>query len=121
MRFLILFALLYSVVVFKSDWTVDTEQHDKSQKMFSFHKPSTFFNSSINYYSIVHFFQYSALSLFKFLKLPHIITVSIVWEIFELYTHFDWGRESWMNKAFDIVFNIAGFQFGRRMIEKKHA
>ena len=121
MRFLILFEVLYSVLVFKSDCTYDMKQNDESQKMLSFHKPSSFFNSSVNYYSIVHFFQYAALSLFKFLKLPHIIAVSIVWEIFELYTHFEWGRESWMNKAFDIVFNIAGFQFGRRIIEKKHA
>ena len=115
MRFLILFALLYSIVVFNSNWNKDTDQHNQSQKLFSFQKPSSFSNSAINHYSIVHFFQYTALSFLKFFKLVHILIISIIWEIFELYTHFEWGRESWMNKVFDIGFNIAGFQFGRKI------
>ena len=115
MRFLILFALLYSIVVFNSNWNTDIDQHNQSQKLFSFHRPSSLFNSAINHYSIVHFFQYAALSFLKFFKLVHILIISIIWEIFELYTHFEWGRESWMNKVFDIGFNIAGFQFGRRI------
>jgi len=116
MRFLILFALLYSIVVFNSNWNTDIDQHNQSQKLFSFHKPSSFSNSAINHYSVVHFFQYAALSFLKFFKLVHILIISIIWEIFELYTHFEWGRESWMNKVFDIGFNIAGFQFGRRKL-----
>ena len=36
-----------------------------------------------------------------------------------IYAHFEWGRESWLNKAVDIVFNILGFRFGRTVIANR--
>jgi len=117
MRFLLLFATIYSIIVFNSDWGTDSQQHD-SQKILNYHHPSSFTNNSINHYSIIHFFQYAAISILKFLNIWHIITISILWEIFELFTHFEWARESWLNKFFDIIFNISGFYFGRFFLKK---
>jgi len=118
MRYLVLFAAIYSIVVFQSDWDTDLEQHKEPNKLLSYHKPLSFTDNSINLYSVIHFFQYAALSLIKFLNLWHIVIISILWEIFELYTHFEWGRESWLNKFFDTIFNVAGFYFGRKFLRK---
>ena len=118
MRFLLPFVVLYSIVVFQSDWATDLHQHSSSQKFLSYHQPISLTNNSINHYSLIHFFQYAAISIIKFLNLSHIVIISILWEIFELFTHFEWGRESWLNKGLDIIFNIAGFQFGRKIQEK---
>ena len=83
------------------------------------HKPESFSSNAINHYTAIHFFQYAVVSFIRVIKLWHIAIFSVIWEIFELYTHFEWGRESWLNKLIDIVFNILGFQFGRRIFSKK--
>ena len=119
MRFLIIFATIYSVVVFQSDWSADSQLHANSKKFLSYHHPSSLTNDSINHYSAIHFFQYAAISLVRVIKIWHIIIFSFIWEIFELYTHFEWGRESWLNKVMDIAFNILGFQFGRIMLSNR--
>ena len=119
MRLLVLFLVIYAIVVFQSDWDTDIVQHQDAESLFKYHQPPSITSNSINRYSLIHFFQYAILSYFKFLKLWHIAAISIVWEIFELYTHFEWGRESWLNKGFDIFFNIGGFQFGRRLLFNK--
>ena len=118
MRYLVLFAAIYSIVVFQSDWDTDLERHKEPDKLLSYHKPLSFTSNSINLYSVIHFFQYAAFSLIKLLNLWHIVIISILWEIFELYTHFEWGRESWLNKFFDTIFNVTGFYFGRKFLRK---
>tara|TARA_S200000501_G_scaffold101970_1_gene95487 strand:+ start:1204 stop:1614 length:411 start_codon:yes stop_codon:yes gene_type:complete len=118
MRFLIIFATIYSVVVFQSDWSTDSQLHNNSKKIMSYHHPSSLTNNSINHYSVIHFFQYAAISILKFLNVWHIVVISILWEVFELFTHYEWGRESWLNKFFDIIFNISGFYFGRFFLKK---
>ena len=118
MRFLLLFATIYSIIVFNSDWGTDSQQHD-SQKILNYHHPSSLTKDSINHYSAIHFFQYAVISLVRVVKIWHIVIFSFIWEIFELYTHFEWGRESWLNKVMDIAFNILGFQFGRIMLSNR--
>ena len=118
MRFLALFVIVYLVVVFQSDWDTDLKQHINSQSFFSYHEPTSFTNNSINHYSVIHFFQYAVVSIIKFFNVWHIIIISILWEIFELYTHFEWGRESWLNKFCDLIFNVTGFYFGRTILRK---
>ena len=113
-----LFATIYLIVVFKSDWGTDLKLHTNSKKIMSYHHPSSLTNNSINHYSVIHFFQYAAISILKFVNIWHIVTISILWEIFELFIHFEWGRESWLNKFFDIIFNISGFYFGRFFLKK---
>jgi len=118
MRLLVLFLVIYAIVVFQSDWDTDIVQHQGAESLFKYHQPPSIASNSINRYSLIHFFQYAVLAYFKFLKLWHIAVISIVWEIFELYTHFEWGRESWLNKFCDIIFNVLGFYTGRALIRK---
>ena len=119
LRLLALFFALYALVVLNSDWASDASQHAGSGGLLAFHKPESFSSNAINHYTATHFFQYAVVSFIKVIKLWHIAIFSVIWEIFELYTHFEWGRESWLNKLIDIVFNILGFQFGRRIFSKK--
>ena len=119
LRLLALFFALYALVVLNSDWASDASQHAGSGGLLAFHKPESFSSNAINHYTAIHFFQYAVVSLIRVIKLWHIAIFSVIWEIFELYTHFEWGRESWLNKLIDIVFNILGFQFGRRIFSKK--
>ena len=119
LRLLALFFALYALVVLNSDWASDASQHAGSGGLLAFHKPESFSSNAINHYTAIHFFQYAAVSFIRVIKLWHIAIFSVIWEIFELYTHFEWGRESWLNKLIDIVFNILGFQFGRRIFSKK--
>ena len=119
LRLLALFFALYALVVLKSDWASDIDQHSGLNNLIVYHKPQSVFTNSINYYTAIHFVQYAAVSSIRVIKLWHIAIFSVIWEIFELYTHFEWGRESWLNKFIDIIFNIAGFQFGRIVIANR--
>tara|TARA_B100000902_G_C27268429_1_gene894934 strand:- start:632 stop:1012 length:381 start_codon:yes stop_codon:yes gene_type:complete len=116
MRFLILLAIVYLIIVFQSDWTSDFNNHITSQKYFTYHEPESRYSNAVNHYTVIHFIQYAAVSFVKLLKLWHIALFSVIWEIFELFTHYEWGRESWLNKIIDIVFNILGFQLGRSIM-----
>ena len=91
---------------------------DTSKSVFKYHQPSSLTANSINHYSVIHFLQYGLLSLIRFIHIQHVLIISIVWEIFELFTYYEWGRESWLNKFCDIVFNILGFYSGRVIIRK---
>ena len=113
LQLLALFAIVYALVVLRSDWSTDASQHADSSGLFAYHKPESFSSNAINHYTAIHFVQYAVVSFIRVIKLWHIAIFSVIWEIFELYTHFEWGRESWLNKLIDIVFNILGFQFGR--------
>ena len=119
LRLLVPFIIIYTLIVLRSDWSSDVSQHADSSGLLAFHKPQSFSSSAINLYTAIHFFQYAVVSFISGIKLWHISIFSVIWEIFELYTHFEWGRESWLNKLIDIVFNILGFQFGRRIFSKK--
>lgn len=96
----------------------DSDTSDSAQAVFKYHHPSSLTANPINYYSIIHFIQYGILSLIKLIRIQHVLIISIAWEIYELFTHYEWGRESWLNKFCDIVFNVTGFYFGRMIIRK---
>ncbi len=75
--------------------------------------PINIMSDPINYYSLIHFIEYSLLSLFSFINMVHVLIISVLWEIIELFVVQDWARESWANKGFDVIFNFSGFLFGR--------
>ncbi|MDP6168550.1 MAG: hypothetical protein QF780_00950 [Candidatus Marinimicrobia bacterium] len=75
--------------------------------------PSNIMSEPINYYSLIHFIEYSLLSLLGFINMVHVLIISVLWEVIELFVAQDWARESWANKGFDIIFNFSGFFIGR--------
>ena len=84
------------------------------------HYPVSFAGDTVNLYSIVHFIEYGVLSLIKQVKFFHVICISTVWEIIELFIVSEWARESWGNKIMDIVFNILGFCSFRKVFKQKN-
>tara|TARA_B100000427_G_scaffold276248_1_gene245061 strand:- start:16 stop:378 length:363 start_codon:yes stop_codon:yes gene_type:complete len=118
MRLFIFALALQSLFAFQGYLDSDSSSKDESQKLFTYHKPASLTANSINHYSVIHFIQYCALSLIKFIQIKHVLIISVLWEIYELFTHYEWGRESWLNKLCDIGFNVSGFYFGRMLIRK---
>ena len=57
------------------------------------------------------------MGLIKSVKVWHFWAISIGWEIIELFTPYEWARESWLNKLFDVGFNFSGFYVVRRYVE----
>ena len=82
-----------------------------------YHQPESLTDDPINFYSLIHFIEYSILSMMPFIKNIHFWFISITWEILELFIKFDWARESWLNKLCDLIFNWSGFYFIRRLFQ----
>lgn len=82
---------------------------------FKYHPPASLIDDPINFYSLIHFIEYSLLSMIPFIKNIHFWSISIAWEILELFIYFDWARESWLNKLCDLIFNWSGFFLIRRL------
>tara|TARA_S200000501_G_scaffold357013_1_gene380267 strand:+ start:1771 stop:2049 length:279 start_codon:yes stop_codon:yes gene_type:complete len=82
-------------------------------------EPFFTFNDSINYFSVIHFMEYTILSLIPFVKFVHVAILSVSWEIFELFIEQEWAKESGGNKLFDIIFNFSGFIFGKTLLKYK--
>ena len=80
-----------------------------------YHQPESLTDDPINFYSLIHFIEYSILSMMPFIKNIHFWSISITWEILELFIKFDWARESWLNKLCDLIFNWSGFYLIRRL------
>ena len=99
-----------------SDFLQDKDMKDP---LIKYYEPLFLINDSINHYSIFHFFEYSLLSFIKIVKLWHFWIISIFWEILELFLPYDWARESWSNKFFDLGFNFSGFYLTRKLLKKK--
>ena len=87
------------------DWT----------NFLKYHQPESLTDDPINFYSLIHFIEYSILSMMPFIKNIHFWSISITWEILELFIKFDWARESWLNKLCDLIFNWSGFYLIRRL------
>ena len=118
MRLFIFALALQSLFAFHGDFDSDSSSKGESQKLFTYHKPASLTANSINHYSAIHFIQYCALSIIKFIQIKHVLIISVLWEIYELFTHYEWGRESWLNKLCDIGFNVSGFYCGRMILRK---
>ena len=84
-----------------------------------YHDPVHTLSNPINYYSLIHFVEYGFLSLLPMIKTVHMWSISIGWEILELYLPNDWARESWLNKLFDLFFNWLGFNSVRGYFVRK--
>ena len=82
-------------------------------------EPFFTFNDSINYFSVIHFMEYTILSLIPFVKFVHVAILSVSWEILELFIEQEWAKESGGNKLFDIIFNFSGFIFGKTLLKYK--
>lgn len=81
-------------------------------------KPESYLKNSINYYSLIHIGEYALLGIIKSVRLWHVWSISIGWEIIELFVPFKWARESWLNKLFDLGFNFLGFFISRTFIRR---
>ena len=121
-NFLLIASLLVFVNVLFSELLSDDKPHYKKENdismNLSYHKPEYLLKNSINSYSIIHFIEYFLLSLLPFIKLVHIVFISITWEVLELFIPSDWARESWANKVCDLVFNFFGFYFSKKLFYK---
>lgn len=71
----------------------------------------------INIYSFIHFIEYGLISFLKVIQIYHVLIISLLWEIVELFLEFEWSRESWLNKIFDVLFNFSGFLFFRKIFK----
>lgn len=69
----------------------------------------------LNFWSVGHFLQWTALGRFFLKSWPVFVFLSIGWELLELCLPFDFAREAWENKIADLVVNTIGFVFGLRM------
>ena len=109
--FVLLIHLCYSQILnFKTiDSSIDWTNYLK------YHQPESLTDDPINFYSLIHFIEYSILSMMPLIKNIHFWSISITWEILELFIKFDWARESWLNKLCDLIFNWSGFYLIRRL------
>jgi len=89
--------------------TLITMFSQSSIASLQYHDPVHILSNPINHYSLIHFVEYGILSLLPMIKSVHMWSISIGWEILELYLPNDWARESWLNKLFDLLFNWLGF------------
>ena len=89
--------------------TLITMFSQSSIGLLQYHDPVHILSNPINHYSLIHFVEYGILSLLPMIKSVHMWSISIGWEILELYLPNDWARESWLNKLFDLLFNWLGF------------
>ena len=85
----------------------------------NYFKPDNNFKNSVNYYSIIHFSEYALLGLIKSVKVLHFWMISLGWEIIELFVPYEWARESWLNKLFDLGFNFSRFFVSRKYFMRK--
>ena len=84
-----------------------------------YYHPESLINDPINFYSLIHLIEYSLLSIIPFIKNIHFWSISITWEILELFIKFDWARESWLNKLCDLIFNWFGFYLTRKLLKMR--
>lgn len=102
---------IFASVVFSFNLNIEKFPTKNQLKYF---KPNSYSENSVNYYSLIHFGEYALLGLIKSVKVWHFWTISIGWEIIELFTPYEWARESWLNKLLDMGFNFSGFFIVRK-------
>lgn len=102
---------VFATIVFSFDLKIEKNSIKNQLKYF---RPNSYLKNSVNYYSLIHFGEYALLGLIKSVKVWHFWIISIGWEIIELFTPYEWARESWLNKLFDVGFNFLGFYVVRK-------
>ena len=81
LQLLALFATVYALVILRSDWSTDANQHAGSSGLLAYYKPESFSSNAINHYTAIHFVQYAVVSFIRVIKLWHIAIFSVIWEI----------------------------------------
>ena len=89
--------------------TLITMFSQSSIASLQYHDPVHIFSDPINHYSLIHFVEYGILSLLPMIKTLYMWSISLGWELLELFLPYNWARESWLNKLFDLLFNWLGF------------
>ncbi|MEC8670875.1 MAG: hypothetical protein VXY11_06595 [Candidatus Thermoplasmatota archaeon] len=69
----------------------------------------------LNIWSLGHFVQWTFVCRFLFRNWWVFFTLSIGWEILELYLPYEFVKETWDNKISDLVINTIGFVIGIRL------
>ncbi|MDA9714514.1 phosphatidylserine synthase [Euryarchaeota archaeon] len=69
----------------------------------------------LNIWSLGHFIQWTFVGRFLFRNWWIFFTLSIGWEILELYLPYEFVKETWDNKISDLVVNTIGFLIGIRL------
>ena len=108
------FAILFLIDNVETALSYSTGDKNQNKNQLKYFKPNSYSENSVNYYSLIHFGEYALLGLIKSVKVWHFWIISIGWEIIELFTPYEWARESWLNKLFDIGFNFSGFYIVRK-------
>jgi hypothetical protein len=112
----IIFYSIFNVLICNNLKSVSRDEV-KNRKYQIFNVSLNFIKSSVNYYSLMHFLEYGVLALLKFIKISYFWIISISWEILELFFPYNWAKENWSNKIFDLGFNYLGFSLTRRFIK----
>ena len=112
--------LLFISTVFCDDnKTTSFVSYGLNNISIEFYQPKSFSKDPINYYSLIHFVEYAVLAIIPFVKIKHFWSISIGWEVLELFISKEWARESWLNKLFDLLFNWLGFNSVRAYSGRK--
>ena len=69
----------------------------------------------LNLWSQGHFVQWEFLGRYLLRNWYVFLSLSIGWEILELYLPFEFAKETWDNKLSDVVVNTVGFVIGLRL------
>ena len=69
----------------------------------------------LNLWSLGHFVQWACLGRYLLRNWYVFLSLSIGWEILELYLPFEFAKETWDNKLSDVVVNTVGFVRGLRL------
>ncbi len=76
-----------------------------------------YFSNPVNHYSIAHLLLWASLSQIPEINSNKMISLSLGWEILELYLPFEFAQESYLNKTCDLFFNALGYHIGRNWVE----
>tara|TARA_Y100000296_G_C4973786_1_gene157197 strand:+ start:201 stop:464 length:264 start_codon:yes stop_codon:yes gene_type:complete len=70
--------------------------------------------TAFNHYSIIHIVIWFIIARYTKIGWLLFLTLSIGWELLELFLPFDFAVEAIQNKMGDIFVNIFGYGFGKR-------
>ena len=77
---------------------------------------SKLYSDPVNIYSIGHIIFWYGISQHSEIETKHMFALSLVWELLELYLPYEFAKESYLNKLFDIFFNCFGFYIGKQQL-----
>ncbi len=112
--------MFISTVFCDDNKTTSFDSYGINNISIEFYQPQSFSKDPINYYSLIHFVEYAVLAIIPVVKIKQFWSISIGWEVLELFISKEWARESWLNKLFDLLFNWLGFNSVRAYSGRKN-